>query len=234
MLTVDGIHSAYNGLSALHGVSVQVNKGEIVAVIGANGAGKSTLLKSIFGWVKPHQGTITVDGAALHQMAPHEIARSGVALVPEGRRLFPRLTVRDNLRLGGYSRPKGPEREAPLEFIFSLFPRLAERMSQRAETLSGGEQQMLAIGRALMLEPKLLMLDEPSQGIMPKLVDELLQAVQIIRDRGATVLLVEQRVNECLDVADRAYVLQTGRIILSGTSKELAGDDAVRRAYLGL
>ena len=234
MLTVEGVHSAYNGLSALHGVSVQVNKGEIVAVIGANGAGKSTLLKSIFGWVKPHQGSITVEGVALHQMASHEIARSGVALVPEGRRLFPRLTVRDNLRLGGYSRPKGPQREAPLEFIFSLFPRLAERMSQRAETLSGGEQQMLAIGRALMLEPKLLMLDEPSQGIMPKLVDELLQAVQIIRDRGATVLLVEQRVNECLDVADRAYVLQTGRIILSGTSKELAGNDAVRRAYLGL
>jgi branched-chain amino acid transport system ATP-binding protein len=233
MLRVDGVSSSYGGLRALHDVSIEVATGEIVAVIGANGAGKSTLLKSIVGLVRPDSGSVTVDGLALHTLPAHEIARAGIALVPEGRRLFPRLKVRDNLRLGGYTRAKGAERDEPLEFIFSLFPRLAERLDQRAETLSGGEQQMLAIGRALMLKPKLLMLDEPSQGIMPKLVDDILAAVGTIRDRGTTILIVEQRVNECLDIADRAYVLQTGRITLAGVAKDLAGDDAVRRAYLG-
>jgi branched-chain amino acid transport system ATP-binding protein len=234
MLTVTDLQSSYKGLVAIQGISLEVKQGEIVAVVGSNGAGKSTLLKSIAGWIKPDRGSVSFEGTDLLAIPAHGVARTGVALVPEGRRLFPRLSVRDNLMLGGYTKPKGPERNAPLEFIFSLFPRLAERMDQQAETLSGGEQQMLAIGRALMGQPRLLMLDEPSQGIMPKLVDELLEAVRRIRDRGTTVLLVEQRVAECLDVADRAYVLQTGRVALSGTSAEIAADDGVRRAYLGI
>lgn len=234
MLKVTDLQSSYKGLVAIQGISLEVGQGEIVAVVGSNGAGKSTLLKSIAGWVKPDRGGVSFKGTDLLKLPAHQISRTGVALVPEGRRLFPKLSVRDNLMLGGYTKAKGAEREAPLEFIFSLFPRLSERLDQQAETLSGGEQQMLAIGRALMGQPSLLMLDEPSQGIMPKLVDELLVAVQRIRERGTTVLLVEQRVAECLDVADRAYVLQTGRVALSGTSSEVAADDGVRRAYLGI
>ena len=167
-------------------------------------------------------------------MPAHEITRLGVGLVPEGRRLFPRLSVEDNLRLGAYAKRGTADRFKPLELVFSLFPRLQERLSQRAETLSGGEQQMLAIGRALMTQPRLLMLDEPSQGIMPRLVDDILAAVQKIRDLGVTVLLVEQRLAEALEIADRAYVLQTGRIVMSGPAREIAADDAVRRAYLGI
>jgi branched-chain amino acid transport system ATP-binding protein len=161
------------------------------------------------------------------------VNRLGAVLVPEGRRLFPRLSVEDNLRLGAYAR-RGPDRFKPLELVFQLFPRLQERLGQRAETLSGGEQQMLAIGRALMTQPRLLMLDEPSQGIMPKLVDDILAAVTRIRDLGVTVLLVEQRLAEALAIADRAYVLQTGRVVMSGPAREIAADDAVRRAYLGM
>ena len=157
-----------------------------------------------------------------------------MALVPEGRRLFPRLSVRDNLRLGSYMRRGSADRDRPLDFIFSLFPRLAERMAQRAETLSGGEQQMLAVGRALMTEPRLLMLDEPSQGIMPKLVDEILQAIVAIRDHGTTVLLVEQRVMECMEIADRGYVIQSGRIVMSAPTAILRDDPAIRKAYLGI
>jgi branched-chain amino acid transport system ATP-binding protein len=158
----------------------------------------------------------------------------GVGLVPEGRRLFPRLSVEDNLRLGAYARRGDPQRFAPLDLVFSLFPRLRERLAQRAETLSGGEQQMLAIGRALMTQPRLLMLDEPSQGIMPKLVDDILAAIVRIRSLGVTVLLVEQRLAEALAIADRAYVLQTGRVVMSGPARDIAADDAVRRAYLGM
>lgn len=234
MLTVTDLQSSYRGMIAIRGITIDVREGEIVAVVGSNGAGKSTLLKSIAGWVKPDRGAISFMGKDLRALPAHQVSRSGVALVPEGRRLFPRLSVKDNLMLGGYTRAKGADRDGPLDFIFSLFPRLSERLEQRAETLSGGEQQMLAIGRALMTQPKLLMLDEPSQGIMPKLVDELLEAVRRIRDRGTTVLLVEQRVAECLDVADRAYVLQTGQVALAGTSAEIAADDGVRRAYLGI
>ncbi len=234
MLTVDNLQTSYGGLKALQDVSIAIQPGEIVAVVGSNGAGKSTLLKSIVGLAKLDSGVIRFEGRDLRAEPAHMIARGGIALVPEGRRLFPRLSVRDNLMLGGYAIAKGAEREGPLDFIFSLFPRLAERLAQRAETLSGGEQQMVAIGRALMTQPRLLMLDEPSQGIMPKLVDELLQAVRRIREKGVTVLLVEQRVAECLEVADRAYVLQTGRVALAGTSAEVAADDGVRRAYLGI
>ncbi len=201
-------------------------------MVGANGAGKTTLLKSIAGLVAT-EGSIEFEGRSLRRLPAHRITRLGVSMVPEGRRLFPRLSVADNLRLGAYAR-RGVDRFKPLELVFSLFPRLQERLPQRAETLSGGEQQMLAIGRALMTQPRFLMLDEPSQGIMPRLVDDILAAVQRIRELGVTVLLVEQRLVEALAIADRAYVLQTGRIVLSGPAAEIAGDDAVRRAYLGI
>ena len=233
MLRLDGVSAAYRGLKALQGVSLDVAKGEIVAVVGANGAGKSTLLKAIAGQVAT-DGVLQFDGNDLRRLPAHRIARLGINLVPEGRRLFPRLSVEENLRLGAYARRGDPDRFKPLDLVFSLFPRLRERLSQRAETLSGGEQQMLAIGRGLMTSPRLLMLDEPSQGIMPRLVDDILAAVVRIRDLGVTVLLVEQRLAEALDIADRAYVLQTGRVVMSGPAREIAADDAVRRAYLGM
>jgi branched-chain amino acid transport system ATP-binding protein len=233
MLRLEAVSASYRGLKALQGVSLTVAKGEIVAVVGANGAGKSTLLKAIAGQVTT-EGEIAFDGTNLRRMRAHMIARMGVNLVPEGRRLFPRLSVETNLRLGAYARRGDPDRFKPLDLVFSLFPRLQERLPQRAETLSGGEQQMLAIGRALMTQPRLLMLDEPSQGIMPKLVDDILAAITRIRDLGVTVLLVEQRLAEALAIADRAYVLQTGRVVMSGPAKDIAADDAVRRAYLGM
>ena len=233
MLRLENVGASYRGLKALQGVSLEVAKGEIVAVVGANGAGKSTLLKAIAGQVAT-EGTITFDGTDLRRLPAHAIARAGVNLVPEGRRLFPRLSVEDNLRLGAYAKRGTPDRLAPLELVYALFPRLRERLPQRAETLSGGEQQMLAIGRALMTQPRLLMLDEPSQGIMPKLVDDILAAVVQIRDRGVTILLVEQRLAEALEIADRAYVLQTGRVVMFGPAADIAADADVRRAYLGL
>jgi len=233
LLELDGVSASYRGLKALQGVSLKVAAGEIVAVVGANGAGKSTLLRAIAGQVAT-EGAITFDGASMAHVAPHLITRRGVGLVPEGRRLFPRLSVEDNLRLGAYARRGDPNRFKPLELVFDLFPRLQERLPQRAETLSGGEQQMLAIGRALMTQPRLLMLDEPSQGIAPKLVDDILAAVGRIRDLGTTVLLVEQRLAEALDLADRAYVLQTGRIVMEGRAADIAADAGVRKAYLGM
>ncbi len=233
LLELEGVSASYRGLKALQGVSLRVAAGEIVAVVGANGAGKSTLLRAIAGQVAT-EGEITFDGGSLARVAPHLITRRGVGLVPEGRRLFPRLSVEDNLRLGAYARRGDPARFKPLELVFALFPRLQERLPQRAETLSGGEQQMLAIGRALMTQPRLLMLDEPSQGIAPKLVDDILAAVGRIRDLGTTVLLVEQRLAEALDLADRAYVLQTGRIVMEGAARDIAADAGVRKAYLGM
>ena len=233
ILRLDHVSAAYKGLKALQGVSLEVAAGEIVAVVGANGAGKSTLLRAIAGQVAT-EGAISFTEHALARMAPHRITRLGVGLVPEGRRLFPRLSVEHNLRLGAYARRGQADRFAPLETVFALFPRLQERLSQRADTLSGGEQQMLAIGRALMTGPRLLMLDEPSQGIAPRLVDDILAAVARIRDLGVTILLVEQRLAESLALADRAYVLQTGRIVMSGPAAEIAADNGVRRAYLGL
>jgi branched-chain amino acid transport system ATP-binding protein len=217
MLEVQSLTTAYEGLVAISDISISVGASEIVAVVGANGAGKSTLLKTIAGMERPASGRILFEGA--------DIA---------GRRLFPRLAVRDNLRLGAYLHRRKSDRQAPLEIVFKLFPRLAERLDQRAETLSGGEQQMLSIGRALMTRPRLLMLDEPSQGIMPKLVDEILDSVRTIRETGTTVLIVEQRLAETLEIADRAYVLQTGRVVMSGPAKDIAGNADVRRAYLGI
>ena len=233
LLRLDGVSASYRGLKALQGVTLSVAPGEIVAVVGANGAGKSTLLRAVAGQVAT-EGAIRFDGRDLARVAPHLIARAGVGLVPEGRRLFPRLSVEDNLRLGAYARRGEPDRFKPLDLVFSLFPRLGERLAQRAETLSGGEQQMLAIGRALMTQPRLLMLDEPSQGIAPRLVDDILAAVGRIRGLGTTVLLVEQRLAEALALADRAYVLQTGRIVLEGPAREVASDAGVRKAYLGI
>ncbi|MBV9811812.1 MAG: ABC transporter ATP-binding protein [Acetobacteraceae bacterium] len=233
MLRLEDLSASYRGLKALQGVSLDVERGEIVAVVGANGAGKSTLLKAIAGQVGT-QGLIHFEGADLRRLPAHRIARLGINLVPEGRRLFPRLSVEDNLRLGAYAKRGDPERFKPLDLVFSLFPRLQERLAQRAETLSGGEQQMLAICRALMTQPRLLMLDEPSQGIMPRLVDDILAAIGRIRSLGVTVLLVEQRLAEALAIADRAYVLQTGRVVLSGSAAEIAADPSVRRAYLGM
>jgi branched-chain amino acid transport system ATP-binding protein len=234
MLDVQSLTTTYEGLVAISDISISVGASEIVAVVGANGAGKSTLLKSIAGMERAASGRILFEEADIAGAPTHRVNMLGIALVPEGRRLFPRLTVRDNLRLGSYLHRRKSDREAPLEMVFKLFPRLAERLDQRAETLSGGEQQMLSIARALMTRPRLLMLDEPSQGIMPKLVDEILDSVRTIREAGTTVLIVEQRLAETLEIADRAYVLQTGRVVMSGPAKEIAGNADVRRAYLGI
>ncbi len=233
LLVLDAVSASYRGLKALQGVSMEVGRGEIVAVVGANGAGKSTLLRAIAGQVAT-EGRVRFDSQDLGGLAPHLVTRRGIGLVPEGKRLFPRLSVEDNLRLGAYARRGDPLRFKPLDQVFSLFPRLQERLGQRAETLSGGEQQMLAIGRALMTQPRLLMLDEPSQGIAPKLVDDILAAVGRIRALGTTVLLVEQRLVEALELADRAYVLQTGRVVMSGPAADIARDADVRKAYLGM
>jgi branched-chain amino acid transport system ATP-binding protein len=234
VLAVRDLTTAYHGLVALSGVTIDVADAEIVCVAGANGAGKSTLLKSIAGMERPRSGTVALAGERINGLAAHLITARGIAFVPENRRLFPRLSVRDNLRLGSYLFRGKADREQPLERVMSLFPRLGERLEQRAETLSGGEQQMLAISRALMTRPRLLMLDEPSQGIAPKLVDEIFAAVVAIRKTGTTVLLVEQRMTEALEIADRAYVLQTGRLIMQGTAAEISGNAEVRKAYLGL
>jgi branched-chain amino acid transport system ATP-binding protein len=231
---VRDVTTAYQGLVAISQVSLEVEKGEIVCVAGANGAGKSTLLKSIAGAERPRAGTVTFDGARIDGLAQHLITARGIAYVPENRRLFPRLSVLDTLLPGSYLYRADANREGPLDLVFQLFPRLGERLEQRAETLSGGEQQMLAIGRALMTRPRLLMLDEPSQGIMPKLVDEIFAAVKRIRDAGMTVLIVEQRMAECLEIADRAYILQTGRVLMQGAASEIKTNPDVRKAYLGL
>nr|WP_040301049.1 ABC transporter ATP-binding protein [Afipia clevelandensis] len=234
MLDVANLTTAYRGLIAISDISINVDSGEIVTVAGANGAGKSTLLKSIAGMEKPKSGTVNFVGERIDNIAAHLVTARGLAYVPENKRLFPRLSVADNLRLGSYLHRGSPDRDSPLEFVFKLFPRLEERLSQRAATLSGGEQQMLAIARALMTRPRLLMLDEPSQGIMPKLVDEIFQAVQQIRDSGVTILLVEQRLSESLEISDRAYVLQTGKVVMSGPAADIKANPEVRRAYLGM
>jgi branched-chain amino acid transport system ATP-binding protein len=234
LLEVSSLTTTYQGLVALDEASLDVAPGEIVVVAGANGAGKSTLLKSIAGMEKPRSGKVTFAGERIDGLAPHLVTKRGIAFVPENRRLFPRLSVADNLRLGSYLFRGEADREAPIERVFTLFPRLRERLEQRAETLSGGEQQMLAIARALMTRPKLLMLDEPSQGIAPKLVDEVFEAILATRQAGVTVLLVEQRLSESLEIADRGFILQTGKVILSGPSAALRDNAEVRRAYLGM
>lgn len=234
VLEVRSLTTAYQGLIALSDVSLEIKQGEIVVVAGANGAGKSTLLKSIAGAERPRSGEVLFEDENIAGLAGHLITERGIAYVPENRRLFPRLSVEDNLSLGSYLHRGKSDRNEPLERVFTLFPRLKERLSQRAETLSGGEQQMLAISRALMTRPRLLMLDEPSQGIMPKLVDEIFEAVVAIRKAGVTILLVEQRLTESLEIAERAYVLRTGKVVLSGTAADVAQNPDVRAHYLGM
>ncbi len=235
MLVVKDLWVRYDEIPVLRGVSLEVREGELVALVGANGAGKSTFLKTVAGLLTPYQGDVLLEGRSLVGLPPHQIVRQGIALVPEGRRLFTRLTVYENLLTGAATRPDPQERRQMLEEVFDLFPRLAERRHQKAGTLSGGEQQMLAIARALMARPRLLMLDEPSLGLMPKLVDLILETLQRLnREQGMTILLVEQNVREALDIARRGYVLQSGRIVMQGTGQELLASEEIQRAYLGM
>ena len=236
LLEVRDVHVAYGaGVRALQGVSLHVRPGEVVALIGANGAGKTTLLKAVAGLVTPQAGDVTLEGRSISVVDASDRVKLGVALVPEGRRLFSRLTVAENLRLGSYGNGDPRHRHEMLERIHALFPVLRERARQRAGTLSGGEAQMLAIARALMSRPRFLMLDEPSLGIMPRLVDAVMDSLRRLHDaEGLTMLLVEQNVPAALDLADRGYVLQTGRVVLEGTSAELRDSDLVRKAYLGM
>lgn len=234
MLSVDKVAVGYKGLLAVQEVSFKVNQGEVVSLIGSNGAGKSTIIKTIAGLLHPQSGEIFFEKSPIHRMPPYEIVKKRISMVPEGRRLFGRLSLRDNLELGAYALPSREEIEETLETVFSLFPILAERKNQRADTLSGGEQQQLAIARGLMSRPSLLMLDEPSLGLMPKLVSEIFKIIREISQKGVTVLLVEQNVFEALQISDRAYVLQTGRIVLEGKGEDLIKSDLVRKAYLGL
>jgi branched-chain amino acid transport system ATP-binding protein len=233
MLKVDQLSAHYGGIHALQGIELEVPDGSIVSLIGANGAGKSTTLKAIVGLVKPSGGAVSWNGERLTGLATKDIVTRGVCLVPEGRRVFPNLTVDENLTLGAYSRSDKAEVAADRKKVFGFFPRLAERAKQKAGTLSGGEQQMLAVGRALMTRPKLLMMDEPSLGLAPLIVKMIFDIVRAIRQEGVTVLLIEQNAKAALEIADYGYVLETGRITLHGRGKELLENDGVRRAYLG-
>jgi branched-chain amino acid transport system ATP-binding protein len=235
MLRVEGIKASYDEVPALHDVSFKVESGQIVSIVGANGAGKSTIMKSVSGILRLDAGVILFDDHRLDQMRAHHVVELGIALVPEGRRLFARLSVKQNLTLGAYTRRSPEHREATLKKIFEIFPVLASRQNQYAGTLSGGEQQMLAIARGLMSKPKLLMLDEPSMGIMPKLITEIFEMIQRVnREEGLTILLVEQNVQEALEVAHYAYILQTGRIVMEGKPADLLETDLIKKAYLGL
>jgi len=234
LLTIEDLHVAYGKVEVLRGVSLEVAEGEIVALLGANGAGKTTTLRTISGLVRGRQGRILLSGADITRLRAHQVVARGLGHVPEGRRIFGPLSVEENLRLGGYLlRRDAAEVERRIAASYTLFPRLAERRGQLAGTLSGGEQQMLAIARALMLEPRLLVLDEPSMGLAPKLVRAIFAIIQRIRTQGTSVLLVEQNARQALRIADRAYVLESGRIALSGPAAALAADPRVRAAYLG-
>lgn len=232
MLQVQDIHVYYGAIHAIKGVSFEVHQGEVVTLIGANGAGKSTILKTVSGMLHPKSGEVHFLDENITKVASHQLVSRGLAHVPEGRRIFQQMSVEENLEMGAYSQPKSGI-AADLERVFDQFPRLKERRRQVAGTLSGGEQQMLAIGRALMSHPKLLMLDEPSMGLAPILVDQIFDIIRDLNKAGTTILLVEQNAQMALSVADRAYVLETGNITLSGTGAELAQSDAVRKAYLG-
>ena len=233
LLVVDGLDVAYGEVQALWDVSLEVREGEIVTLLGSNGAGKTTTLRAISRLLRPRAGRISFEGREIHRLAAHAVVELGIAQVPEGRRLWPNLTVWENLRLGAYSARARGDLDAQRERMVQLFPRLGERRRQKAGTLSGGEQQMVAIARALMSRPRLLMLDEPSLGLAPLVVREVFEVVRTIREAGTTVLLVEQNVHRALEVADRGYVLETGRIMLHGPSADLLTNPEVRTAYLG-
>lgn len=233
MLKIESLVVSYGGIEALKGIDLEVEEGKIVTLVGANGAGKSTTLRSVMGLIKPVSGSITYKNQDMLKDKTHNMSKKGVTLVPEGRRVFSNLTVLENLKLGAFTRKDSPEINADLDWVYSLFPILKERSWQMAGTLSGGEQQMLAVGRALMSRPKLLMMDEPSLGLAPLIVKEIFRIVQEIHKQGVTILLIEQNANAALHIADIAYVMETGRITLRGTGKELLSNDEVRKAYLG-
>jgi branched-chain amino acid transport system ATP-binding protein len=232
LLEVSNIHTFYGAIEALKGVSLTVDEGEVVTLIGSNGAGKSTTLRSVSGLTPAASGTVTFDGDEITRVPAHEIVTRGIALAPEGRHCFARMTVRENLDLGAYRR-RGAAIGADMERVFALFPRLKEREKQKAGTMSGGEQQMLAIGRAMMASPRLLLLDEPSLGIAPILVDQIYETITEIARSGVAILLVEQNANRALETASRGYVLETGRVVLANDSASLAGNPEVQKAYLG-
>jgi branched-chain amino acid transport system ATP-binding protein len=233
LLELREVHTYYGNIHALKGISLTIEPGEIVTLIGANGAGKSTTLKTISGLLRPRSGEIWFDGTRLDGLRPHEVVAMGICQSPEGRRIFPRMTVLENLQMGHFQRKAGPEVDADFERVFTLFPRLKERRTQNGGTLSGGEQQMLAIGRALMARPKLLLLDEPSMGLAPILVEQIFDIVRDINASGTTVLLVEQNALMALGLAKRGYILQTGEIVLQDSAQRLIVDPEVKRAYLG-
>lgn len=234
LLDVDNIHTYYGNIHALKGISLQVNEGEIVSLIGANGAGKTTTLRTISGLLRPREGSIKLNGEDLRNYKAHQMVSQGVAMVPEGRGVFARLTVAENLDMGAYHRNDQKGIKADMDHVFSLFPRLKERRNQVAGTLSGGEQQMLATGRALMSRPNLLLMDEPSMGLAPILVETIFEIIQEINQEGTTILLVEQNAQIALQIADRGYVLQTGEIVLSDTADELRENPTVQKVYLGI
>lgn len=234
MLELKDVHTYYGNIHALKGISIKVNDGEIVTLIGSNGAGKSTTLRTIQGLNKPRTGTVVLDGIELEKLPAHEIAGLGVAQSPEGRMIFPRMTVLENLEMGAYARKDLTTYKEDMAHVFDLFPRLKERIGQKGGTLSGGEQQMLAMGRALMAKPKILLLDEPSMGLAPLLVELIFDIIKKLNEEGTTILLVEQNALMALSIANRGYVLQTGEIILSDTAENLKNNEMVQKSYLGV
>jgi branched-chain amino acid transport system ATP-binding protein len=232
MLKLDKVHTHYGAVEALAGVSIEVNKGEIVTLIGSNGAGKTTLMMTVCGTPRASSGQVTFEGEDITRLPTHEIMRKGMAISPEGRRVFPSLTVLENLQMGGFFSSQ-QDIDAGIEHVFKLFPRLNQRAKQRAGTMSGGEQQMLAIGRALMSKPRLLLLDEPTLGLAPLVIAQIFDIIRTIREEGVTVFLVEQNANKALQVADRGYVLETGRVVLADSADNLLANDDIKRAYLG-
>lgn len=233
LLEIKDLEVNYGVIKAIKGVSFDVNEGEIIALIGANGAGKTTILHTITGLIQAKKGSIVFDGKELTKTPPHKIVSMGMAHVPEGRRIFQQLSVLENLKLGAYTRKDKSEIASTLKMVYERFPRLEERKNQVAGTLSGGEQQMLAMGRALMSTPRIILMDEPSMGLSPLLVSEIFDIIKVINESGTTVLLVEQNAKKALSIADRAYVLETGNITLSGDAKDLINDESVKKAYLG-
>jgi len=233
MLELIEVHTYYGNIHALKGVSMTVAEGEIVTVIGSNGAGKSTMLRTIHGILRPKKGTILLEGEALEKLPPHKIVERGISQSPEGRLIFPRMTVQENLEMGAYTRKDKAGIEQDFEWVFKLFPRLKERINQKGGTLSGGEQQMLAIGRAMMAHPRIMLLDEPSMGLSPILVEQIFETIVELNKQGTTILLVEQNARMALSIANRGYVLQTGEIILHDTSAKLKEDPMVQKSYLG-